>query len=179
VTRDKLFQSQGQTLYDDIRLSLTSHRIDSAGSPEPVAQSSFNHLLLSSVSEPDVEIAQVLLSSDAPKLYGFGREHKVYLFQGKILDTNLDKSFTSSEAGADTFTGHSYTNLRKFYEDFGSIAACAQTRSLLKVTYPSKALYGGIVDLNVQAMSAMPHCYEISFSLFVTREYTWGTIDAT
>lgn len=176
MTRDKLFQAQAQTLYDDVRLSLTSHRIDSAGTPEPVVASSFNHLLLAAVSEPDMEIAQVVLSSDAPKLYGFGREHKIYSFQGKILDTDLDKSFTSYEEGANTYTGRSYTDLRKFYEDFGSIAACAQTRSLLKVTYPSKALYGGMVDLNVQAAAAMPHCYEIAFNLYVVREYTWETL---
>ena len=178
MTRKRDFQEQGQTLYDDIRLSLTNHQLDAAGTPEPVHRSRFNHMLLSAVNEPDAEIAQVVLSSDAAKLYGFGREHKIYNFSGKILDTNLDKSFSSPASGSMTYTGHSYTDIRKFYEDFGSIAACAQTRSLVKVTYPAKTLYGGLVDLNVTALAAMPHCYEVAFSLLVTREFTWSTVDA-
>lgn len=172
MARNDDFQAQSRTRYDDQRLLLTSHRMDAAGTPIPAPDRTFNHFILTAVQEPDSEIAQVALSSDAPKLYGFGRAHKVFTFQGKILDTNLDKTLESrsgSQFGM-TYTGHSYADLQQFYSDFGSLSVCARTRRLVRVVYAGKILYGAINALNITTASAEPNCYEVTMSIFVVRE---------
>ena len=169
------FQKQARTAYDSNRLVLTSHRIDAAGTPMPVPERTFSHLLVTSIQEPDAEIAQVALSSDAPKLYGFGRAHRVFTVQGKILDSDLDKSV--SPAGGATasnpdWDGHSFSSLQDFYKDFASLAVCASERRIVRMSYTRRSLYGAINALSVSTSATEPNCYEVNLSFFVTREFT-------
>lgn len=168
------FQNQSRTAYDSNRLILSSHRLDAAGTPVPVPDRTFNHLLVTAIQEPDTELAQIALSSDAAKLYGFGRTHRVFNVQGKILDTDLDKSISpkqvSNEYSSD-WDGHSYSSLQDFYTSYASLAVCAKERRVVRMTYAQKTLYGSINLLNVTTTANEPNCYEVGLSFFVTREF--------
>jgi hypothetical protein len=168
------FQKQSRTSYDSGRLILSSHRLDAAGTPVPVPDKTFSHLLADAVQEPDSEVAQVALSSDAPKLYGFGRAHRVFTIQGKILDSDLDKTIAPSDRFNEynnNWNGHSFTDLQDFYNEYGSLAVCAKQRRVVRMLYARRGLYGAINALNVSTTSGQPNCYDVSMSFFVTREF--------
>lgn len=171
----KDFQRQARTAYDSGRLILSAHRLDAAGTPVPVPDKTFSHLIVESIQEPDSEMAQVALSSDAPKLYGFGRTHRVFTIQGKLLDTDLDKTISPEQRFNEynnDWNGHSFSDLQDFYKEFGSLAVCAKQRRVVRMLYARRSLYGGINALNVSTSSGQPNCYDVSMSFFVTREFT-------
>lgn len=167
MTREKDFQSSAQTIYENERASFVVYPIDRTGAIDlsrPVA--SYNQVLVQSVQEQDSERTQIALSSDAAKLYSFGRQHRFFNFQGTLLDTNM-KGFLETNP-ISIWTGRSYTEWASFYENFANLSTCAKNRYLVQLTYPSKRLFGAINQMSASTDAAQPNRYDLVFSFYVT-----------
>ena len=181
-TRDSFYHRAGVELYDDVRAGLVVYSRDTSGALDitsPVAD--FKQLMLQSSQESDSEKTQIVLASDAPKLYAFGRQHRFFVYQAFILDTNLDTPIETKAStgipGVDTaslWTGNSYNELQDFYRNFASLHACARNRNLVVLSYNGKQLYGAINQLTVSADSTQPNKYDVQFSFYCTAMESMG-----
>lgn len=181
-TRDSFYHRAGVELYDDVRAGLVVYSRDTSGALDitsPVAD--FKQLMLQSSQESDSERTQIVLASDAPKLYAFGRQHRFFVYQAFILDTNLDTPIETKAStgipGVDTaslWTGNSYNELQDFYRNFASLNACARNRNLVVLSYNGKQLYGAINQLTVSADSTQPNKYDVQFSFYCTAMESMG-----
>jgi len=186
-TRDSFFHRAGAELYDDVRANMTVFARDVSGALDittPVAD--FKQLMLQSSQESDTERTQIALGSDAPKLYAFGRQHRFFVYQAFILDTNLDTDIeVRGDSGvpgvgvSSVWTGDSYNELQDFYRNFASLHACARNRYLVKFSYNGKQLYGAINQLTVSADSTQPNKYDVQFSFYCTATESAGLPSST
>lgn len=185
TTRDEFFHRSGVELYDDVRANLVVFERDASGAlniKEPVAY--FQQIMLQSSQESDSEKTQVVLGSDAPKLYAFGRQHRFFVYQAFILDTNLDReieirtdyvNLENNTTGI--WTGKSYSELQSFYRKYASLHACAKNRYLVRLSYNGKQMYGAINQLTVSTDATQPNKYDVSFSFYCTAVDSPGVPD--
>lgn len=185
TTRDEFFHRSGVELYDDVRANLVVFERDASGAlniKEPVAY--FKQIMLQSSQENDSEKTQVMLGSDAPKLYAFGRQHRFFVYQAFIIDTNLDREIEIRRenaildiAAGSVWTGKSYSELQSFYRNYASLHACAKNRYLVRLSYNGKQMYGAINQLTVSTDATQPNKYDVSFSFYCTAVESPGVSD--
>lgn len=170
TTRNELYHNSGATLYQDARANLVVYKLDRAGALDvtnPVTF--FKELLLQSSQESDSEKTQVALGSDAPKLYAFGRQHRFFVYQATLIDTQLDRDITVDTAtGPSVWTGAAYSQLQDFFNEHASLYACAANRTLVQLTYNSRRLYGAMNQLTVSTDAMQPFKYDVQFSFYAT-----------
>jgi hypothetical protein len=160
-----------ETLYDDARTTFVVYKVDRTGAIDLTSpQVRFESFFATVVSESDRERIQYALSSDAPKIYSFGREHRIYNFSGYLFDTNLDHSIPSldpniikpwSGAGLDAWTN--------FFENWGSLHASAKRGTIVELTYANRRLYGCIFQTASSQTATQPHKVDQVFSFYVAK----------
>ena len=166
--RDNIFHGSATILYNDVRADLTVFQLDRTGAVNvnsPVR--SFNQILLQSAQEQDGEVTQTILSSDAPKIYSFGRAHRFFTYQAVLLDTNLDEPIDlGPRTSPNPWSGNSLTEWTDFYTNFARLSKCAQNRYIVRLQYANKDLYGSINQMTISGESTTPHKYDTVFSFY-------------
>jgi len=160
------------TLFEDgERANLNVLQRDADGELVVVgAIASFSDLILARVDERDFERVQTILS-DNPKLYAFGRDHRIYGASAVLLDTDLTDTI---EIGNKKWTGRSAAEWREFYKKYASLHVCAQSRYMIQFSYARRVLYGAIVDMQLSSLSMKPNEVELLFNFYVS---FGGTVD--
>lgn len=179
TTREEFFNRSGIEIYDDVRANMVVFELDASGAlniAEPVAD--FKQLILQSSQESDSERTQIVLASDAPKMYAFGRQHRFFVYQAFMMDTNLDQPAEVSTAGGSSlWTGSTYNELQDFYRNFASLRACAKNHYRVRFSYNGKQLYGAINQLTVSTDATQLHKYDVQFSFYCTAMESPGLPD--
>lgn len=154
------------TLYEDgERAGLNILQRDADGDLITVgAVATFSDLILSRVDERDGERTQTVLA-DNPKLYAFGRDHRVYGVSAVLLDTDLDHTI---RIGTKEWTGRTASEWREFYEKYAALHVCAKNRYMVQFIYARRVLYGAITDMQLSRLSVKPNEVELLFNFYVS-----------
>ncbi len=168
TTRLDNFNASGINPHEDAAAILEVFRVNYKGvlnTSVPIA--SFSQIQLKSTQEQDTEKTQIALSSDAPKLYTFGRQHRIFNYQAFIGDTNLSSDI-EIPANNSVWTGRSYSEWQDFYDNFAKLSVCAERRYVVQLTYANKRILGAINMMAVSGYADQPHIYDVVFSFYAT-----------
>jgi len=169
MTRYNNFHAALATPYDSERMVMTVYKLDRTGginTSQSIAR--YDELLLQSSQEQDSEKVQIALASDAAKLYAFGAQHKFYIYQAELLDTELEKSVSVRDRkNITSWTGKGYNMWQDFYE-IGRLHSCAKNRYVVELTYLTRRMYGAIIQMSASTDSGQPHKYSVTFSFLAT-----------
>lgn len=170
TTRDTTFNSSAQTLYEDVQGLFSVHRLNRQGVLDiSNSVATFRQLQLRSAQEQDTEQTQIALSSDAPKLYAFGRQHRVFNYQAFLADSAIEKELTLGRGvNQSVWTGESYSEWQDFYENYARLSVCAANRWAVRFSYAGTIVTGAINMMAVTAFSQQPHIYDVAFSMYAT-----------
>jgi hypothetical protein len=169
-----------RTLYENAGNRVAVYGFDLTGALnflQPVAL--FDEFILQSVIETNRDNVQLILGSDAPKLYSLGQGHRLFSVAATLLDTKLDRTIgqvagqpqTPAEANLLRFKGWSgagLNNWQTFYDTFSSLEACARNRTLVGLQYMNRRLYGAFTSVNISHSAAQPHMYALSAAFYAT-----------
>lgn len=168
MTRPSDFHETLDAPHVDGTIQMTVYALSPSGSiniDAPIA--SYNGFIMQSVQEADNERTQIALSSDTPKLYAFGKQHRFFVYQGFIIDTYLDKprdlDIFLGDAGYD---GRGLTKLLSFI-DKARLHTCAKNRTIVELSYTNNIVYGAFTQCAVTHDAAAPHTYQVVLSFFV------------
>jgi hypothetical protein len=158
-----------ESLYDNARTEFTVFNLDRTGAISDLLnpQASFNHFFTQTVSESDRERTQFAMSSEANKLYVFGREHRIYTFTGTLFDTDLTRPIEHQfNKSAPAWTGRGVSEWVNFYENFASLHAAAKNHQIVRVAYAKRLLYGCILQTVTTDSATLPHKAEQGFTFY-------------
>ncbi len=180
------YGASAQTLYEDERAVLTVHRIDKKGAIEPEHLILFDHLLVQNILESTKERTQLVPSSGAiEKLYVFGREHRLFSVNAKLLDTDFPvaQEFNQSVGFVGTapilFTQPAFRQLaigswdgrglkawKTFHDKYARLSVCADNRWICRLAYNNRLLYGAIVQNSRSMTDQLAHAYDLTFLFY-------------
>jgi hypothetical protein len=164
---ERTYHQTNTTIYDDERLVMAVHQLDSSGAIIESVDLRFNDFILNTVTENERERYQSLEASDENKLFVFGSSHIVFGFSGVLGDTRLDNLI---ELDGDTWTGNSYKEFIEFVENHANIGACAEKQRVVSLYYANRLLYGAITDITSDITANQPHLITASFQFYVVSQ---------
>jgi hypothetical protein len=162
---------EADTLYDNARTTFVVYPVDRTGAIDLTdPQIRFESFFTTAVSESDRERVQYAMSSDAPKLYSFGREHRIYNFSGFLFDTNIDHPIESTQTEVPrSWRGDGLASWTNFFENWGSLHASSKRRTIVEVTYANRRLYGCLLQTAATQLAVQPHKVDQVFSFYVNQ----------
>jgi hypothetical protein len=162
----RLYGSQAQTLYENNRSRFRLLDLDATGTPA-IPVTSFDQMIVSSVSESLKDRIQLMSSSDAQKMYTFGEEHRILMVEMVLIDTN---SGTTVVGDYDRWTGATFRSWESFYEK-ARISECAKNSQLVEFRYGGSLLYGAMLSENVLFNAQNPNQLRVSISMIVSASF--------
>jgi len=173
MTRPLHFHETLDAPHSDQTMSMVLYALSPSGAinvDAPIAK--YSDFVMQSVQEADNERTQIALSSDAPKLYAFGKQHQFFIYQGFVIDTYLDKPRDLDTTLSSTHhDGRGLTKLLSFMDE-ARIYACARNRTIVELTYANRIVYGAFTQCAVTHDANALHTYQVVLSFFVTSALT-------